>query len=261
MLRCLINKGFQMPRKQTRTFSSLKKKTVLIGLFVILGLALITSIMNLNSSNVSSLIEQENVHYQKKLIANAFADTDEETQQVLNIDLALAERSIGSDDAPLVIHEFSSLSCGHCAKFHNETLDQIKQEYVDTGKVKIVFHDFPLNRPALTATLLSRCLPKSQYYKFTQLLFKTQEQWAFVPQFQDLLVQRAKLAGLNQEKALLCLMSQDLMTQLIEKVKTTSQKYMIQSTPTFIFGDGDDKIEGALPYESFKEKIESHLKK
>ncbi|MBF0248208.1 MAG: thioredoxin domain-containing protein, partial [Alphaproteobacteria bacterium] len=77
--------------------------------------------------------------------------------EVASMENALKEMSIGKADAPVVMNDYSSLTCPHCAAFHTTTLNQIKKDYVDTGKVRVVFHDFPLDRIALAAMMLTRC--------------------------------------------------------------------------------------------------------
>lgn len=179
----------------------------------------------------------------------------------LTMEQALSSRSIGSDDAPVILHEYSSLSCGHCAKFHGEVLPKLKEEFVDTGKVKIIFHDFPLNRPAFIGSLAARCLPDANHYSFLQLLFETQAQWAFTSDFQEKLSQSARLAGLSQENFDLCVNNKALQEGLIEHVQAAQNKYQIRSTPSFVFDGDNAKIEGAADFQVFADAINKRLKK
>ena len=179
----------------------------------------------------------------------------------LDVEAALSERSIGSDDAGLVIHEYSSLSCNHCATFHNETLGKIKENFVDKGKVKFVFHDFPINKQALYASVISRCMPQDKYYNYLQLLFETQEQWAFTNKFAERLTQSAKMAGLSEERIDACFSSEKLQQGLMKQFQEAQNKHNIRSTPTFIFGDGDEVVTGARSYEFFEKRINEYLQK
>ncbi|MDH5772781.1 MAG: DsbA family protein, partial [Rhodospirillaceae bacterium] len=77
---------------------------------------------------------------------------------------ALSEKTIGSPDAKVVIHEYASLTCSHCANFHTNVLPEIKKNYVDTGKVRIVYHDFPLDDLALAASMLARCAGNDKFF-------------------------------------------------------------------------------------------------
>ena len=84
---------------------------------------------------------------------------------------------IGDNDAPITIIEYASMSCSHCASFHNNTLETLKKEYIDTGKVKFVFRDFPYNYPALLGTMVMRCLPDDIRYDYMNALYRLQKQW------------------------------------------------------------------------------------
>ena len=82
---------------------------------------------------------------------------------------------IGATDAPVTIIEYASMSCSHCADFHNDTLDQLKTEYIDTGKVKFVFRDFPFNYPALAGSMMMRCISDEVRYEYMNALYKLQK--------------------------------------------------------------------------------------
>lgn len=168
----------------------------------------------------------------------------------------LAERALGAPDAPVVILEHSSLSCSHCAHFHTELLPKLKAEYIDTGKVRLILNDFPLNRPALEAAILARCLPADQYFPFVDLTFSTQKAWSENP---ALLQQNARLAGLTDEKIKACLESKPLAEGIAARMQEAQQKWKIDSTPTFVFNDGASTLMGSLPYEDFKAEVEKYL--
>lgn len=98
-------------------------------------------------------------------------------------DVALAkvtadDKVLGDRDAPVTMIEYSSLTCPHCAHFHTDVLPRIKKEYIDTGKVKLVLRDFPLNQPALIAAQIAHCVPEDRYFGFVSVLFETQAAWA-----------------------------------------------------------------------------------
>ena len=84
---------------------------------------------------------------------------------------------IGNKDAPITMIEYASMSCSHCADFHINTLPELIEKYVDTGKIKIVFRDFPFNYPALLGSMVVRCIPKDARYEYTQALYKLQHKW------------------------------------------------------------------------------------
>ena len=84
---------------------------------------------------------------------------------------------IGEDNAPITIIEYASMSCSHCADFHNDTLEELKKEFIDTGKVKFIFRDFPFNYPALAGSMILRCVPEDVRYEYMNGLYKLQNSW------------------------------------------------------------------------------------
>lgn len=176
----------------------------------------------------------------------------------VDVGAALAERSMGSPEAPVVIEEFASLSCGHCAHFHADVLPKLKEAYVDTGKVRFIFTDFPLNAPAMDGSMIARCMPQDQYFKFLGFLFENQEQWAFSADYQSKLRQNAKLLGTGDALFDACLASEELKQGLVARMQKASSDYDIQSTPSFVV-NGKEVIRGAQGFEAFKTIIDKVL--
>ncbi len=113
----------------------------------------------------------------------------------------LPERSLGKADAPITVDEFVSLTCSHCADFYMHTLPEIEKKYVDSGKVRIVFHDFILDGVGLRAAQLARCMPEEQFFPFINMLYNHQVEWAGNANPQAILTSYAKLGGLPEDKA------------------------------------------------------------
>lgn len=178
-----------------------------------------------------------------------------------DIEVALSERGLGDPSAPVRIDEFASLSCGHCAHFHNTVLKELKEKYMDTGKVYFVFNDFPLNASALTGTKIARCLPKDRYVGFVDFLFSTQQNWAFGHDYLDKLKRNARLAGLSGEKLDACLANKKLEIAMSARMSQASEKYKIESTPTFIFDNGVKTFSGGRSLAEFSEVIDALLLK
>jgi len=170
---------------------------------------------------------------------------------------ALQDISIGSADAPVVMHEYSSLTCPHCAAFHRDTLPQIKKEYVDTGKVRIVFHDFPLDNLALGAMMIVRCSGPERNVDFFNMLYDTQTDWARAERPRAALETLSRFFGMSGEDVTACLSNQELMNAIISQRDTASGMYGIESTPTFIV-DGET-IPGNLPFDDFKAVLDKAL--
>ncbi len=166
---------------------------------------------------------------------------------------------IGNPNALVKIKEFASLSCSHCAHFKSKFFPDIKKKYVDTGKVEFEFIEFPLNASALDGTLVLNCLPKESYYSFMTLLFETQEHWAFAQDHLTPLRQNAKLAGLSDAKFDACIKDEAARKKLVEQNIANTNKYKIESTPTFVINEGAQTILGARPLEGFAEKIDPLL--
>ena len=147
----------------------------------------------------------------------------------------LPEIVIGKPDAPVTIVEYASMTCPHCATFHNTVLPQLKAKYIDTGKARIVFREFPLDERATAASMLARCVPADAQATLIGDLFKLQEQWAFVRG--NLVVAKlfdvAKQAGFTQASFDKCLTDQKLLEQVEAVRKRGADKFGVSSTPTF----------------------------
>lgn len=175
------------------------------------------------------------------------------------IEKMMGVRKIGSDDAPIKIVEYSSLTCGHCASFHKNDLPVIKTEYIDTGKVQLIFKEFPLNKPAIDASKILRCMPEEKFNAFQSLLLDEQEKWAYTSEYLAPLKQNAKLAGLSEDQIETCLNNKELETRILSDMKAASDKFKIQSTPTFIVNDGVKTIVGDQGLPLFKETFDGIL--
>lgn len=169
----------------------------------------------------------------------------------------LTERALGSPDAPVTMIEFSSLTCPHCADFHTETLPKLKEQYIDTGKLRLVFRDFPLDPLAMGAAMLAHCVQPDRYFGFLDALFRSQSTWAGSQQPIEELERLSRFAGLGKAEFQACLENRELMEALQQQAQTAKAEHDIQSTPTFIIED--ERIEGALPFEEFQSVIDDKL--
>ena len=143
---------------------------------------------------------------------------------------------IGSPDAPVTIIEYASMSCSHCADFHNNTLEELKIEYIDTGKVRFVFRDFPYNYPALAGSMMMRCVPDSARYDYMNALYKLRKSWVFRDnsKTRDELYKIMQSGGMQKDKFDACLSNVDLENDLLEGVMNAQREFNIRSTPSFI---------------------------
>ena len=157
-----------------------------------------------------------------------------ENHSVLNI--SDNDFFIGSDNAPVTIIEYASMSCSHCADFHNNTLDDLKSEYIDTGKVRFVFRDFPFNYPALAGSMIVGCVPENVKYQYMNALYKLQNNW-IRREHSDTRKELYKImqsAGMQQDEFDLCLSNIDLENDILEGVMNAQREFNIRSTPSFI---------------------------
>ena len=183
-------------------------------------------------------------------------------QSSFSIEEMMQERILGDPEAPVTIYEYSSFTCPHCAAFHAETLPQLHTNYIDTGKVKLVFRDFPLEVIALHGSLLARCTSTSdQFFRLIEVIFREQRSWVNEEPAitRDNLIQIGLRAGINSAKLQQCLSSQDAADQILIGYHAAQRQYQISSTPTFIFNDNERRIQGAQPYQNFAATIESLL--
>jgi protein-disulfide isomerase len=138
-------------------------------------------------------------------------------QNVSPADLAvpgpLGDVALGPADAKVTIIEYASMTCPHCAAFHQETWPELKKRWVDTGKVRFVLREFPLDPLATAGFMLARCDGENKYYPIVDLLFSQQRAWAYAERPLDALRQMMKQAGFSQEKFDSCLKDQSFMTR------------------------------------------------
>jgi protein-disulfide isomerase len=172
----------------------------------------------------------------------------------------MRKQFMGSKNAPIKIKEYFSLTCGHCANFHLKTLPQLKERYIDTGKVQLEFIDYPLDRLAIIAAALARTLPtKDGYLEAISILLKKQKQWAYSKKPLDELLSIAKLFGVSSKQFDEILKNIPLMQEIINKMEKESKNFNIESTPTFIINN-NHKISGALSFKDFEKELLTLIK-
>lgn len=176
----------------------------------------------------------------------------------LSIKPKLGRRGVGDPNAPIQIQEFFSLTCNHCAAFHTGTYQELKDKYINTGKVYFIYEEFPLNGPALYGSMIARCLPEERYAGFIDILLRNQESWAFSGDFKASLQQNAKLAGMSEEEFETCFNDKELQKAIAENIKEASDVWKISSTPSFVVNNGERVMSGGQPLENF-EKVFNEL--
>jgi len=191
-----------------------------------------------------------------RLIANAIAQSGPEVAKPVS----LPDMALGPANAPVTITEFASMTCPHCAAFNETVFPKIKSEYIDTGKIRYVFREFPLDIKAAAGSMLARCIAKDdagKYFAVIDMLFKQQNDWV-LKNTTETLIRIGKQAGLSQQVIEECLKDQALLDKIAADQKYASEVLKVDSTPTFFING--DKIKGETSFAEFDKRIKSLLK-
>lgn len=165
----------------------------------------------------------------------------------------LPEMSLGSPKAPVVIINYSSLTCVHCAHFHAAVLPEIEKKYIEPGLVRIIFRDYPSDQVSLCAHQLAWCKGELKYLDFVKLLYSTQEKWLQADDPIAALKSIALQNGITAEQFESCIKDNELMSKIVQLRLEGQKKYNITSTPTIII---NAKIyPRALTFEEFEEIV------
>ena len=170
---------------------------------------------------------------------------------------ALAEMTLGDPGAPITIIEYASLTCPHCASFHKDTLPRIKERYIDTGKARLIYRDFPFDQAALLAAALARCAGADRFFRFIDALYGAQANWSRAADPVAALVRIGRLGGLERAEIDACLGDNMLLDGILAMRVDGAKNFEVSSTPTFIING--EKFVGALPFERFEEIFERLL--
>jgi protein-disulfide isomerase len=174
--------------------------------------------------------------------------------------VSLPDMALGPADASVTITEYASMTCPHCAAFNEAVFPKIKSAYIDSGKVRYVFREFPLDIKAAAGSMLARCIAKEdsgKYFAVIDMLFKQQNDWVS-KNTTETLTRIGKQAGLSQQAVEACLKDQALLDKIAADQKFASDVLKVNSTPTF-FVNGE-MIKGETSFEEFDKKIKPLLK-
>jgi protein-disulfide isomerase len=190
----------------------------------------------------------------------AFAQGGGPTVEELMRPGPLPDIAMGKADAPVTIIEYASMTCPHCAAFSKTTFPQLKTKYIDTGKVRFIFREFPLDELAVAASMLARCIDKSNGEKAVaviEVLFNSQDKWAVrqpIPPLQQI----AKQAGMSEKDFEACLADQKLYNDILAMRERGSKDYKVESTPTLFVNGKAQK--GGVSFEELEKLIAANLK-
>jgi protein-disulfide isomerase len=188
----------------------------------------------------------------------------EDTGTVIPMDDLMAKEALpdiaqGKDNAPITIIEYASMTCGHCARFHTETYPLLLKNYIDTGKVRFILREFPLDPLAAAGFMLARCVGDDKRYLMIDLLFDKQKDWAFADKPLEALSSLVKQTGMSDETFNACVNNQALYDQVNQVRDRAAQKFGIDATPTF-FVNGK-KVTGEIAPKDLDALLQPLLKK
>jgi protein-disulfide isomerase len=189
-------------------------------------------------------------------ITEAFAQSASDVAKPVS----LPDMALGPANAPVTITEFASMTCPHCAAFNENVFPKIKSTYIDTGKIRYVFREFPLDIKAAAGSMLARCIAQGdagKYFAVIDMLFKQQNDWV-TKNTTETLTRIGKQAGLSQKGVEDCLKDQALLDKIAADQKYASEVLKVDSTPTFFING--EKIKGETSFAEFDKKIKSLLK-
>tara|TARA_B100000989_G_C19492316_1_gene450386 strand:- start:505 stop:1119 length:615 start_codon:yes stop_codon:yes gene_type:complete len=171
---------------------------------------------------------------------------------------ALESKSFGNETAKIKIIEFASLTCGHCARFHNEVMPILKEKYIEKGLIHFTYKDFPLDKFALKASMIARCAGNKKFFKFLDVFYKKQKDWTRTKDPFKSLLKIAKFGGLKDEELKVCIGNKSIEDGILKQRLNSSKKYDIKATPTLYLNG--EKYNGDLTIEALESKIKSMLK-
>ena len=205
-----------------------KKNIILVVGFVVLGL--IFAIFFLSPNQQSSNLT-DNINASRDLSSNTSFSNGVSS----NLE---GDHIIGSDDSENIIVEYASLTCPHCATFHGEVFPRIKSELVDTGKVKYIFRDYPIDPLAMAGSMIAHCSGDAMYFGVIDVLLKTQEEWLFDNENPyNGLLKVARLAGLSEENVKVCLNDNELFSMIEGNQKLASSRFGVNGTPAIFINN------------------------
>ena len=171
----------------------------------------------------------------------------------------LPDMALGPADAAVTMIEYASITCPHCAAFNQNVFPKIKAAYIDSGKIRFVFREFPLDPVAAASSVLSRCIANGdavKYFAVTDELFR--QNWSKVTKPRETLNRIGQQAGLDEQQVGACLKDDALFSQIVAERAYASAKLGVDATPTFLING--DKIVGETPFEEFDRRIKTLLK-
>ncbi len=179
-------------------------------------------------------------------------------------EIALGDMAVGPVDAPVTVIEYASFTCNHCASFHEATYKRLKREYVDTGKIRFILREFPLDRLAYEAAVLARCVGEDNYFAMVDKLFDEQERWlprasgaAEISRVRGLLGDYGEEFGVSEQAYKACMANKTLEDRLLARIEEGRNRYDVAATPTIVING--EKYEGSRAFTAMSKFINDLL--
>jgi protein-disulfide isomerase len=172
------------------------------------------------------------------------------------LEITKDDRVLGNPTAPITIVEYASMTCPHCAHFAKDVLPELKRKWIDTGKVKLVLRDFPLDQLAFRAAMIQRCAPPDRFYAFADMFFADQEKWVMADDGIAALARLAALGGMSKSEFDACLNNKALEDRIGQETLVAKKDLGVDATPTFFINGS--KFAGAPTVAEF-DKVLSGL--
>ena len=217
----------------------MKRKNVILLISTFAVLAIIIMLLSSIGSNVNNDLVLNNLSTQLEITNSSGVSRDLEGDHVM---------SIGDPNNTII--EYASMTCPHCSDFHNETFPKIKSDLIETGKVKYIFRDFPLDQYAMAGTLIANCVSEDRYFDVINVLLKTQKKW--IQNGYQGLLSIAKNFGLSISQVEVCLSDEKLIKLIESNMSIATNSFGITGTPS-VFVNG--KKISSLDYQEMLDEI------
>ncbi len=238
-----------------------------IVIFVAIILIIVAGVFYVNNSDSKAVAVKKDEPKSANNASHNFEVDKYEYFDSKALNISDSEFVLGDKNATVTFIDYASMSCPHCAAFYDEAFGKLREEYIDTGKVKFVYRDFPLNHPSLAAASLAICRASEfdseerveGYHDFVETMYNTQNSWIFKEDYNEKLISIAVLEGMDKTLAKKCLSDTKFHDQILKARMIAAKELDIQSTPTFFING--KKIQGFIGYKKIKELIDYELNK
>lgn len=241
-----------------------KKSIIVLALVIIVIAGVIGTQSAVNANSAQTLSPETSAGTEAEADMDDAASVEEVVladkidHEVLNNAPLPTDFVMGDVNAPVTLVEYASLSCPHCAEFHEKVLPKLKKNYIETGKLKYILRQFPLNEPAMMGAMLVQCAGEEggadRYYQFNNVLFGAQNKWAFDANFKDYLRTFAEVGGMSGEEFETCLADKKREKFLLETRQVAGEHLAIDGTPYIILNGHPHK--GNRAFNAIKPEIE-----